>query len=208
MHMKEKFEISKTALLVVDVVNSCCHEKCEIKKWGVTFKKIRKMVPRLEKFISKYREMGGQAIFIKCLPWTKKFLPANINELYKNPKCAYYSTDKTGFSEKLFKLTPEKSDFVFYKNSYDAFTNPKLDEFLKKRKINHLLVSGVFGDGCVNATIQGGFSAGYNFIILKDLIETTDDKTRQKIQKLLKQYTWPTMYGKTINSKELLQTIK
>lgn len=208
MYMTKKIEISKTALLVIDVINSCAHPKCEIKKWGITFKKIRRIIPKLKAFIEKYRSLGGQVILVKCVPWTKKFLAKNIVELYKDPKCAYYTTDKTGFSEKFFELIPEKNEVIVSKNSYDAFTNPTLDKFLKKRKIDRVLVSGIFGDGCIHATIQGGFSAGYNFIILKDLIETTDDKTRQKLQKLLKEYTWPTMYGKTIESKDFFKTLK
>ena len=34
----------QTALLVIDIVNSCCHEKCEDPEFGITFNKIRKMV--------------------------------------------------------------------------------------------------------------------------------------------------------------------
>ena len=140
-----------------------------------------------------------------ALMLAEKHLAKNIVELYKNPKCKYYSTDKTGFSEKFFQIKPQKDDLIITKTSYNAFTNIKLNQYLKKNKIKYVLVAGVFGDGCVHSTIEGGFSAGYNFIILKDLIETTDLAIRQKLQKLLKEYTWPTMFGKTINSKELLK---
>jgi nicotinamidase-related amidase len=57
----------------------------------------------------------------------------------------------------------------------------------------------------VHSTIDHGFALGYKFIILKDLVETTDVKTRQDIQKLLKEYTWPIMFGRTINSNEFLR---
>jgi len=69
-------------------------------------------------------------------------------------------------------------------------------------------VSGVFSDGCVDATVKGGFSKGYNFLILKDLVETTDVKIRQDLQKLLKEYTWPAMFGKTIESKNISSFIE
>src|SRR3989338_3256389 len=98
--MHPKLKIKETALMVVDVVNSCCHEKCEIKKWGISFTKIRKMVPLLKKFISKYRSAGGQVIFVNCVLWKKEFLAKNLIELYKDPKTKYYSKDESGFSEK------------------------------------------------------------------------------------------------------------
>ncbi len=50
-----------------------------------------------------------------------------------------------------------------------------------------------------------GFSE--KFYGLKDLIETTDVKIRQDLQKLLKKYTWPVMFGKTINSEEFLKNL-
>ncbi len=205
--LRSKIKIKETAFLVIDVTNGCCHSKCEMKKWNVTFNKIRKMVPKLKSFISQYRKAGGQVIFVNCTPWKKEFLAKNVVELYKDPKCRYYSSDKSGFSEKFFELEPKKNDYIITKNTYDAFTNLKLDKFLKKQKIKYIVVAGVFGDGCVESTIQGGFSMGYNFIILKDLIETTDVEIRQKLQKLLKEYTWPIMFGKTINSKSFFDFV-
>lgn len=206
--MKNKIKIDKTALLVIDVINNCCHSKNEFKKWEISFNKIRKMIPRLRKFISEYQELGGHVVFITCVPWSKKYLAKNIIELYKDPRCCYYIKDKSGFGEKFYGVEPLAKDFVVTKDSYDAFTNPKLDRYLKKHKIKYLIIAGVFGDGCVHATMQGGFSKGYSFIVLKDLIETTDVKTRQKLQKLLKEYTWPTMFGKTIESKRLFSYIR
>ena len=86
-------EVNKknTALIVIDIINSCCHEKCEIKKWKVMFNKIRKMAPKLVNFIHIYKEkFGGKIIYINCVPWKKEFLAKNIVELYKDPKCKYY----------------------------------------------------------------------------------------------------------------------
>lgn len=204
----ERLKISDTALLVVDITNSWCHANCEIKDWNITFEKIRKMVPRLKNFIRDYKKSGGQVVYIKCVPWDKEHLAGNIIELYKDPKFRFYSSDKTGFSEKFFRIEPEKDDVIITKNSYDAFTNPKLDKILKARKIKYIAVAGVLGDGCVHATIQGGFSRGHNFIILKDLIETTDMKTRQELQRLLKDFLWPVAFGRTIDSKDFFRMIR
>ncbi|MBI4441687.1 cysteine hydrolase [Candidatus Woesearchaeota archaeon] len=202
--MAQKIKIGKTALIVIDIVNSCCHKRCEIKRYGITFNKIRQMVPRLRRFIEEYRVAGGEVVFIRCAPWRKEYLAKNLVELYKDPRCRYYTKDRTGFSEEFYEMRPGPRDHVFTKNTYDAFTNPRLANFLKQKKKSHLLITGIFGDGCVNATINGGFSAGYNLVMIKDLIETTDSKGRQRHQNRLKEQMWPTMYGKTIVSRQLL----
>ena len=67
-------------------------------------------------------------------------------------------------------------------------------------------MTGVFTDGCVLATIVSGFSKGYNFVMLSDLIEATDLPIRQELSKCLKDYTFPVMYGKTMTSREFLDS--
>ncbi len=199
----------KSALIVIDIINSCCSPKCETKELGITFKKIRNVVPKISKFVSEFKKQNiGPVIYINCTKWDKKHLAQNLVELYKDPKCEYYSDDSSGHDEKFYKIKLGKNDLIISKNTYDAFSNPKLEKFLKRKKINDLIIIGVFSDGCVESTIQNGFSRGYNFIILKDLIETTDLKIRQDMQKILKNYTWPTMFGKTITSKEFLRGVK
>ena len=70
--------------------------------------------------------------------------------------------------------------------------------------VRYIIMAGIFGDGCVMASICGGFSKGYHLIIAKELIETTDDDDRQMLQGQLKQRTWPLMYGPTIESQQIL----
>jgi nicotinamidase-related amidase len=93
---------------------------------------------------------------------------------------------------------------IFTKPSYDAFTCPDLVDALNERGIRYLIMAGLFGDGCVLATICGGFSRGYHFIMAKDLIETTDDEDGQAMQKHLKERLWPLMYGPTLESRAIL----
>lgn len=138
-------------------------------------------------------------------PWTREYLPENMQELYKDTEAIYYSEDTTGFDEKFHTVEIKGSDSIVAKNTYDAFTNKDFVNKLKEKKIRYLVMTGVFTDGCVLATVINGFSRGYNFIILKDLIETTDSRTRQDLQKLLIEYTFPRMYGATMSSSEFLK---
>lgn len=203
-NLYKKMNSFNTALIIVDVVNSCASKKCET--GNITFSKIRKMMPALKSFLKKYRNLvNNNVVFINIAPWQKEFLPDNINELYlSNPDTMYYSSDKSGFAEKFFSIKPLSSDLIFTKNTYDAFADGMLNNILKKKKIKYLIMTGIFGDGCVMATINGAFSSGYNLVVLENLIETTDKKLRQKILSNFKKYTWPFMYGHTLTSNKFL----
>lgn len=165
------------------------------------------MVPNLVTFIEQYRNtVNGLVIFTKTVPWKKEYLTDNINELYTDRRTVYYSKDTTGFAEEFYQVKPLDGDIIITKNQYDVFATTDLDKILKNKGIKYLIIAGVFGDGCVLASVLGGFSKGYNFVILKDLIETTDVQLRQELQTKLKEYTWPIMYGKTLDSEEFLKS--
>jgi nicotinamidase-related amidase len=199
----EKMDSRNTALVVIDIVNGCCHEKCE--DGSLQFSKIRVTVPRLVSFIKDFKTtVGGTVIYTKITPWTKEFLPQNLQELYTDPACNYYSTDTSGFSEEFYTVKPDPDDLIVTKNTYDTFANETFRNILKDRGIKYLAITGVFTDGCVLATICGGFQAGYNFVILKDMIETTDEAVRQELSQYLLKYTFPIMYGKTMTGAEFI----
>lgn len=198
-----------TALLIVDIINSCTHKKCEIPEWNVTFGKVRQMVPRLDTFISDFRQrFTGPVIFGRTKPWQKEYLAHNINELYEDDKYLYYTPDRSGFAESFYLIKPQPDDIVTDKNTNDALTDPRLLRQLEQRGIRYIAVTGVFTDGCVLATVIGGFTKGYNMIVLKDLVETTDSPQRQRIQEDLLSYTFPYMFARVTDSKELLHNIE
>ena len=85
------------------------------------------------------------------------------------------------------------------KNNYSAFTNLKLSELLN----DAYLISGVYSDGCVNATIVEGWSRGYFTYILSDLVEAMDSERKQNQKTQLLSYGWPLMYGHVISSKDI-----
>ncbi len=101
-------------------------------------------------------------------------------------------------------MKPASEDIIITKNSYDAFSGTDLERVLKERGIHYIIIAGIFGDGCVMATVCGGFSRGFNFVMLEDLVETTDVPVRQEILKELKTFTWPAMYGKVMKGGEFL----
>lgn len=197
-------------LIVVDPINVCCSEKFERPELDITYGRIRQMIPRLREFTDEYRKLGGEIIWIGATPWTEEFLPENINRLYhENPQATFYTQKDVKESVEFYNgITVHVSDKVFTKNTYSAFADPLLREFIKKQGADTVLVSGVFAEGCVNATIVDGFSRGIFTIILSDLVETMDDKQQQTHKKHLLTHHWPLMYGHVMTSNEFLKKLE
>jgi nicotinamidase-related amidase len=196
-----------SVLLVIDVINSCAAREYEDPSRHIHFSRIRQMVPNLSNFMLSWQALGGQVILTTTVPWQEASLPENINALYRNnPQARYWSKDTSGQAERFYQI-PTQAAMVFAKDTYDAFTNAALLRALEEMQSRYIVVAGVFGDGCVMASICGGFSKGYNLVIARDLIETTDDPDRQALQQHLKQTTWPLMYGTTIDSGQILAAL-
>lgn len=197
-------------LIVVDPINLCCSEKFERSELGITYSRIRQMIPRLRRFTGEYRKLGGQIIWIRATPWTEEFLPENINRLYhENPQATFYTKKNVKESIEFYNgISVHASDKTFTKNTYSAFADLGLQGFVKEQGADTVLISGVFAEGCVNATIVDGFTRGLFMIILSDLVETMDDKQQQAHKKHLLTHQWPLMYGHVMTSNEFLKKLK
>ena len=78
------------------------------------------------------------------------------------------------------------SENIFIKYEGNAFSNPALNEFLKKSGIKCVEVVGVDGGGCVALTALGAVKEGYKVIINENAIGTMFAKKRNKYFKKLK----------------------
>ena len=90
--------------------------------------------------------------------------------------------------EKEAELSAElliKGDIVFDKYKGDAFTNPKLLNYLLNNNIDTIEIVGVDGGGCVSLTALGGLKNGLNVILNTSAIGTMLEKKYKKYYKLL-----------------------
>jgi nicotinamidase-related amidase len=70
------------------------------------------------------------------------------------------------------RIHAKESTPVFPKNSASAFSNPKLNTYLKSQGVLHLHVFGVFAEGCVRATALEAKQLGYTVTVPLDAIGT------------------------------------
>jgi nicotinamidase/pyrazinamidase len=75
----------------------------------------------------------------------------------------------------------------FIKHASDSFSNPGLDAFLIKNKVNHVYITGVDAEYCVDKTIKGALNRNYKVTVIRDAIGSgTDEKRDNKISEFTK----------------------
>lgn len=81
------------------------------------------------------------------------------------------------------EITPEETDIIIQKTTPDSFMNTTFYDELKKLEINHLIVTGIQSEICVDTTCRRAFSMGYDVTLVKDSHSTWDSEeiTAQQI---------------------------
>lgn len=64
---------------------------------------------------------------------------------------------------------------VFSKRTSDAFSNPELLTFLRKKEFTRLAIAGVFAEGCVRSTANSAVGHGYEVSVISDAVESDKD---------------------------------
>lgn len=70
------------------------------------------------------------------------------------------------------------SDNLFVKHVSDAFSNPELDAFLVKNSVNHLFVTGVDAEYCVDRTVRAALNRNYKVTVISDAVGSGSDEKR------------------------------
>ena len=80
-------------------------------------------------------------------------------------------------------IAPEHEDIIIQKATPDSFFNTSLDEELKKKCIEHIYITGIQTELCVDTTCRRSFSMGYKVTLVEDTHSTWDSKelTAQQI---------------------------
>lgn len=159
----------KKALLVIDMQNICVGEN------HASYFKYNNaaLIETVNNAIDANK--GNMVIYIKNIMrknFFNKFAPFH----------AYEGTEEAELVNNLQIV----SENVLKKYEGNAFSNPALNELLKKGDIECVEVVGVDGGGCVALTALGAIKEGYKVIVNENAIGTIFIKNRDKYFKQLK----------------------
>ncbi len=80
------------------------------------------------------------------------------------------------FSSKGWEIHPDikplEQDVIIQKKTLDSFFHTNLDEELNKREVNHVYITGIQSEACVDTTCRRAFSMEYQVTLVIDAHST------------------------------------
>ena len=74
------------------------------------------------------------------------------------------------------KVAPREGDDVTVKRFSSAFHSTDLDAKLKRAGVDHLVVTGMQSEYCVDSCVRGAYERGYRLTLVSDAHSTLDTK--------------------------------
>jgi nicotinamidase-related amidase len=100
-------------------------------------------------------------------------------------------------------LAPRPDELVIRGHSYDKFHGTPLDLALRSRHIDHLLVTGVTTDVCVNATVIAASTRDYRVTAVSDGVATIDPALHEACLRI-----WQNKFARIKCTEEVVQELE
>ncbi|MFS0749057.1 cysteine hydrolase family protein [Oceanobacillus sp. 1P07AA] len=75
------------------------------------------------------------------------------------------------------EIAPKSQDIVIQKTTPDAFYRTNFQDELVKYEVNHLFLTGIQTEVCVDTTMRSAFSQGYKVSLISNAHSTFDNDT-------------------------------
>ena len=159
--MKGVKDMKKSALIIIDVQNGMFHEGNAVNNGDL-------LIHNLQYLIAKARSNHTPIFYIQHNAAAGRPLENGTKGWEIHPEIA-----------------PQEKDTIIQKKMPDSFLKTNLEEELKKQQINHLIITGIQTEVCVDTTCRRAFSMGYKVTLVSDTHRTweTEDLTAEQIIK-------------------------
>lgn len=181
-------DLSRTALIVVDMQNDFCGETGWISSMGIDFAAARDLINPINETAEALRQIGVPVVWVN---WGVRPDRANLSPSTQHPfnphgegpglagarssgGRSYKVLQKGEWGAELVSgLVSKPCDILVDKHRISGFWDTPLDSILRNLNVSTLLFAGINADHCVYATLMDANFHGYDTIMLEDCVATT-----------------------------------
>ena len=176
-------DLAKTAVLVIDMQNDFGAKGGMFERAGIDISGIRSVVPNVQAALSAARAASVPIIYLKMgfkpdmsdagpvtAPNLIKHAPMHVGASVTAPdgSRSRILIRETWNTDIIPELRPQPQDAVLYKSRFSGFYRTELDELLRRRGIEALIVTGCTTSVCVESTVRDAMFRDYRCVVLED----------------------------------------
>ena len=182
------YSASKTALLVIDIQKDMTERNG---KKPLNLDQTDSMIPVVNKLIKNANEKNWLVVYI-----THEYKKNSILRLVTRD---FLLEGMPGAKMDSRILVVNQNHFTKY--YMDTFSDLKFEDFLRENQINHLLITGIAAEQCIDKTCQAALNRGYKVTVISDGIAGSSESSRKRKISDYKRYG-----AQIIEAEELIKT--
>jgi ureidoacrylate peracid hydrolase len=188
LHLFDKLEPKKSALLVIDMQNAFVAPGAPIEVPGA-----RAIVAPINRLAAELRRRGVTVIWVQHENASDGKDWAGFYDAFMAPGQRAKAAAALAAGSELQKLYPEltveNADLRVAKNRYSALIKGDLDRKLRERGIDTLLLAGTKTNVCVECTARDAMMLDYKVVLLSDCTAAlSHDEHRATLENVIQQF--------------------
>ncbi len=167
--LKEMLPPGRTALVVVDIQTDFAAPHGLIGRHGADMAPVEAVVDRIEGLIAAARSAGATVAFMRVVtrPETDSGALKTLYARRGMPGGQAICRIEDGGAD-YYRVAPKPGDIEIEKLLFDSFHGTDLDQQLRARGIESVVMTGVSTDCCVDQTARSAFHHGYHVFVVSD----------------------------------------
>ncbi|KXJ89854.1 Isochorismatase-like protein [Microdochium bolleyi] len=191
---------SAPALLVVDMQNGFCHNQGSFAKLGMQSEP-QAIVPHINQLRSAFRAADLPVIFLKTA-YNADYSDRRGRGRGDRLELLRGLVRETWDADILDELKTEPGETVIDKTRNSGFFRTPLEGILNKRGVNHVILTGVGTDVCVETTARDAYQMDFAVTTVSDATGTCNEQDHLAALHALR------MFGGTASTAEVIEALQ
>ena len=159
----------RTALLVIDVQRDFSAPGGFSHMMGGDLSTMEPAIDAIQAIIPAARRAGLVIAFMRVITRDETDPPAMLRLMERRGRAGGAALCRAGTEgANYYRVRPQLGDIQIEKNRFDSFLETSLDEQLRARGIDAVIVTGVSTDCCVDSTARAAFQRDYDVFVVPD----------------------------------------
>lgn len=177
-------EPGATVLIVIDVQNQTIEDQKQVHNSYFLNQLTALVLPNLQRLIRAARETGAEVIYTVIENLTRDGRDRSLDYKLSNIFVA-----KGSWQAKVVDaIKPGDDDIVLSKTSSSLFNSTNFDYLLRNLGAEHLVVTGLLTDQCVDHTVRDAADRGYRVVCISDACAAHSEQRHESALSLFAGY--------------------